>query len=354
MYNLIKNIFIGIVLLVLLVLFSVHYALNSESIMRDACVRFLESKYEDIDIETFVLGRSRFIYPLNFLLEDVECEFSFKGQKGRIAFDNLIFFVKDIFDNDVKNLVISADDLSLRLMNVEINGLNVFMNSFIEGKAEKVTFLSEVDMRSVQFKEYNMSSIKFKMDFDGKKVNVDDFAANFYGGELSGAGEIETTPEQNFAVKLDMSEINLYELAEVNPDLFSYVCAKINGSAEIVGNKKSLESLNLNMESTDQAMMKASLLKQLLFIVSENLGKDITRLMRTDDNKPVSQALEELIKIDGSVPLTQMKIKSETESRDKIHTLVSFESDKFNLNIDSLTIDANIDGGYQSLLRFLK
>ncbi len=353
MYDKIKNILIGITVFIFLLLFAFHYALNSEKIVKALIIRLVSSKQEDIKIKSLSLRRSTFIYPLNLSLENVKCEFDFKGQEGSLSFDNANFFIKDIFRKEFKHVVLTFDDLNLSIKGVEISNLNIFVNSFID-KEKNITFSAETDIGSAQFDSYNISSIKFNSEGDGKVLTIKDFMADFYGGEITAEGVINLDHNSEYELTMKLERINLYELEGVNPSVFSYIRAKVDGDLELNGNKSTIKTLDLNLEALDGAMMKAALMKQLLSMVSASLGKDISLLMKTDDNITVQKALEDLITVDGSVPLSQVKVKLTSESSEKISTLISFESDKFNLNIDSLTIDTNVEGGYQSLLRFFK
>ncbi len=350
----IKNVLIGTIVFIFLLLFLFHYALNSEKVMAALIKKVVPRYFPDVQISQLKIKRAKFLYPVNLSLGGVSCEFRLNRQAGLLSFDDANFFIKNIFDKQEKNYVFSLDQARLKAQNISVSGFNVFAIAFVDG-AQAVTFSAETQIGSLEWDPYLIERIKFNADGDGSIVKIDDFLANLYGGMVAGEGRVHyIRADHPYALALDFQDVDLSELAEVNPGIFSYVRARVNGALEFSGDVQGITALDCNVEAIDGAMMKASLLKQLLDIVSASLGKDLTAMMRTKDNRPVGQALQDLIREDGSVPLTRIKLRSASEGEDKINTFISFESDKFNLNIDSLTIDTRIEGGYKGLLRFLR
>jgi hypothetical protein len=344
---------IGVVVLVLAGIFGVHYALNSEAIVTDVIHDYVTDHSTDLRILDLTIEDVRFLYPLNFSLSKVRCDFAWHGEKGTFTSDNVNFFVKGLFRGEKTNPYLTVDGANLSLKDLSARDLYLFGHVTLDDQAAP-PFEVESVLGAVEAAGYSLTNLKFTITGDGKVARMDDFVANAYGGQLTTRALCHyARPDMAYEMTATLAELDLYELEKANPSVFSQVRARVNGHLAVAGDRRQIVSLECRLEDIDGAMIKAALMKKLMNIVSQSLGKDLTAVMRTDDNQPLNEALDALIKVDGSVPLEEIKFRAKTQGAEEVQSFVSFESDQFNVNIDSLTIDTRVEGGYQALFRFL-
>ena len=269
-------------------------------------------------------------------------------QKFILRFKHLKFTIKQARDTYIVDIDTTDVDLrgifSHKQMIVHVEGIHIH-SSLVEAsegildltfhfKANNLETLNGyLHFFTVDVNKYVLMNMDADFLCDSKKIVFEHLASDFYQGKLKGKITLEYSPVVTYDMAINLDHVNLSSLKTANPDVFSKVRGRIDGTVEAKGDLKRVRFVEAKLNVPEDGQLKASLLKPLLQYIPQSTQK---------------KDLELLLKLDGLVALERATIELKSISEDKLITIIDLGSKRFNLD-SHLTVDLNVEGGLQNL-----
>lgn len=189
------------------------------------------------------------------------------------------------------------------------------------------------EIASLDFDSYHLDKIFMGLEGEQRSVFAKYFSAQGYGGEIQ--GQMYVDDEVSYDLHLRLSNMDSKALRLVNEQIFSQVNGMLGGEIKIsgVGNQIKILTGEANIHSGGK--IRASLFSLIVpYIPPSSQRKN----------------LEDLIKINGEIPIDKASLHLNNTGEDKLSTTLDLESQKFNLRLN-LAIDVHLDAPLGSLLK---
>jgi hypothetical protein len=171
-----------------------------------------------------------------------------------------------------------------------------------------------------------------------ERLEIEPVTGRFGGGRIDGKILLETKEDLHYHMNLKFKDLNLDELAQVNPAVFGKVKGVMDGTIALQGTANSVSLVDGSFTATRGGKVNASLLSQIVTYI------------------PVSQQrdrLEALIASDGLVDLDRFNVDIKSVSDKKLSLNFDLESQPLNIK-PNITLDINLDAGILSLINNMK
>jgi hypothetical protein len=96
---------------------------------------------------------------------------------------------------------------------------------------------SEITAGSVRYGFRLLQDVSFRLEQQGRTLNVTDFSAKMFGGRISGAAFIDLSPGINYQAGLIIDAVSLTQLCEDITPIRGYISGKVNGVVAVRGGR---------------------------------------------------------------------------------------------------------------------
>jgi len=222
--------------------------------------------------------------------------------------------------------------------------------SFLENKLQALQGnmkASSLAMGLVQAEE-----ISCFMEGDGTHLHVKDCSAVAYDGDIFGDISLDDLSLLSYNVALRWANLDVRKIRTVNNQFFSKLDGRVDGVLNVIGQKEKIKDLKARLGLQPGGKIKASLLALLLLVNHEHqLGWGFS--LGNYLPQSAQKELEELVKIDGEVPVEKAVLELERTATQKLSGGVDLKSKALNLDYN-LTVDVNLGLSLEEMFaRFL-
>lgn len=189
------------------------------------------------------------------------------------------------------------------------------------------------EIAALDFDSYHLEKIFMGLAGEQKSVFAKYFSAQGYGGEIQ--GEMYVDDEMSYDLHLRLLNMDSKALRLVNEQVFSQVNGTLGGEIKIGGTGNQIKTLTGKANIHPGGKIRASLFSLIVpYIPPSSQRKN----------------LEDLIKINGEIPIDKAWLHLNNTGEDKLSTALDLESQKFNLRLN-LAVDVHLDAPLGSLLK---
>ena len=326
-----RSILVFILTVILVVCAAVYLCLNSAPLSMKAIPFIINHITRDVQMRELAIARQKFTFPLQFHAEDVHIAITTPTGSYRVIMSDV--WVKGSMRE--KQLTLTTGSTAITGSNLDIHDSTITATATItQGRPPEVRGALVAALAAIS--GYQCGDVSLRVESRVGKNTTGDFLARCYDGDVRGSIALQHTPDASYTAHTEFSNINTEKMRGANPMVFSQMSGRINGVVHATGGSHGFPSVYSFISAPYGGQIKAALLKPLI------------------DHIPVASQraqLQALIAVGGEVPLDTARIQIKNASDEALAADIVLVSRSLNLNIN-LTVDINIDGGLQSLLRF--
>jgi len=324
-------------ILIALVIFSagLYFLLNSpragEKIIPKIIILFLT----DARLSGFTIEGQQFHFLSRMDMQNVRFSVYFEKEQYDVVIRDARLDASDLFGSPEHKIHLDISGIDIR--SSEINVENMALQLDISAAYRNIKGV--IEAQKAVAREYRLDAVRAKFVAGRQDMELYDFFAEFYGGQLAGQVLMDYTDEFSYIARMKVLDADLGRMREINPDVFSKIEGKIKGDAVIVGNQGQLQSFDAGFDVPRGGMIQANVLADVVTHVPAGTQQ--------------REELQQLITRNGFISLDKAVLKIESLSDEKLIVRLNLLSNEFNL-APNYTIEINIEGGLLNLLRQLR
>lgn len=332
----VKRIALGIGIFLIIVVIFILLVLQSPALSQPILKFFIQKNLKGYDLQELAIGRQRWIYPGEIQMSDVTVRVSSREKDTQWS----IKAVK-ILAGDVHRIFLPESEIPVEMHGVEISGPVDIGLADLKGAVDFTNrsvkaWRADVEAKSLQVQKYQMTHVSARLAGQKEKIDVSDMRADFYEGQLKAQLHLQLADPVGYQSRVRLTGVNLSLFKGINDVIYQNIYGIADADAAFEGRGNHLQTLDLAVNMTEDAQVRASLLK---FVVPY--------IPPTQDIK----ALQELIRQDLKIPVEKADLNLQSADRQKLSGAIHLGVKKINVDLN-LPIDILFDGSLVSLVQW--
>ncbi|HOY09409.1 MAG TPA: hypothetical protein PLB05_04965 [Candidatus Omnitrophota bacterium] len=237
---------------------------------------------EEYSLEKFNVNRQKFSFPETFVLQDVQVSFTKEDKTCEIAVKEITLYEFFTYLKKKENIKVMVKGLSLTYDRLVLKDLNMKGLLFFQGR-----HLSQLNGifagQRLDVSAYHVENFEGQLRGVRNRIQLTDLVADAYGGLVKGQIVMESNPQLNYIIWLELADLKPELLTGTGQPLFSQLRGDLSGAMRLIWAAQQVNLLAVNLQFNKGGLILPGLAEKILAFDGNAVAKTQLSSMRAPD-----------------------------------------------------------------------